>query len=641
MGASGTTLFTLGWRQMCGIAGCVLFGSASPGRERLEAMRAALSHRGPDGWGIEVLDNVGLVHTRLAIVDTSEHARQPMHHPSRPMFVTFNGEIYNHKALREELRGETFISDGDTDTLLHAFANWGPAVLDRLNGQFAFACLDLEAGKLTLARDRFGIKPLYVLEAEDGIWFASEPQALFASGVKASPRPSSWFTVVDSSCYRGELTLLQGVRRLLPGTMAEIPLRSPALRVRRWCSVAAHVTSEDQEHWRASPRAALVAELENRLRSSVHDALLADVPVGTMCSGGVDSSLITALASEFKKDLVAFAASYKGGPGPDEGPAAKRVARALGIEVDVLEVTKPSWRAGFVGATLHFGAPLHNASSVAVAQIAARARTRGIKVLLTGEGADELFAGYSNHRQAPLADFLSLPQRTVRELEWALSQPSSHLLGRVLKHARMFAGRRPRSGRSRFALAVPKGRAAGGDEPGAEDAAEAYGGHIGPRGELEGQLVWEFDRSLGHLLNRMDKNMMQASVEARVPFLDPRVVRFALNLPLEARVLPWSKGILRDVARRLLPLATAHRVKIHGMIFDAGDWVEDAADPSFLSQGMFRQVFKVSDAEFSVLLGHTNSAERLRLWSAEVWCRSVFGGQAAAAIEKELWPHGP
>jgi asparagine synthase (glutamine-hydrolysing) len=626
---------------MCGIAGCVLSPGKAPSLERLEAMRDALDHRGPDGSGIEVFENAALVHTRLAIVDLSEQARQPMAHPTRPWWLSFNGEIYNHKAVREELDGEPFTSDGDTETLLHALANWGPAALDRLNGQFAFACLDLEARRLLLARDRFGIKPLYVVEAEDGIWFASEPQALLASGTQPSPRPHSWPTLIDSSGYRGELTLLEGIRRLAPGTLAEIALDAPSLVVKRWSSVAEHVNAREQRRLQASDRTALVSELEDVLRGAVHDALLADVPVGAMCSGGVDSSLMTAFASEVKPDLVAFGAHYKGQPGPDEGPAAQKVAESLGIEIDLFEVTKSGWRSGFVPATLHFGAPLHNASSVTISQIAERARQRGIKVLLTGEGADELFGGYSNHRRAPLSDFLSLKQRLVRELQAAVSRRPSELGRDVQRRARWLAAGRPSPGWRRSTEALSYIIDTGGGQSSSDETANAYGEHSGARREVEVQLLRDMDRTLSFLLNRMDKNMMQVSVEARVPFLDPRLVAFVVNLPLEARTLPRNKGILRDVARRHLPLSIAHRRKIQGMIFAAGEWVEEAAKPSFLTDGVFRDVFQLSDKEFSVILSTANSSERMRLWSAEVWCRSVFAGELPDAIEKELWPQGP
>jgi asparagine synthase (glutamine-hydrolysing) len=169
----------------------------------------------------------------------------------------------------------------------------------------------------------------------------------------------------------------------------------------------------------------------------------------------------------------------------------------------------------------------------------------------------------------------------------------------------------------------------------------AYRYHDGPRKELESALLRYLDFTLSHLLNRMDKNMMQVSVEARVPFLDPRVVELALNLPLEARVSPWTKGILRDVARSLLPSTIAHRPKIYGMAFDSGAWIADVADPRFLSGGVFREMFGIPAREFSDILAIARGALHVRLWSAEVWCRSVFEGKSVATIEKELWPQGP
>ncbi len=608
----------------------------SPSPERLEAMREALMHRGPDGSGVEILDNVGLVHTRLAIVDVSEHAHQPMRHPSGEWWLSFNGEIFNHKAIRSELVGESFVSGGDTETLLHALAHWGPMVLPRLNGQFALAAVDLKAGRLLLARDRFGIKPLYIACSDDGIWFASEPDALLAVGVRPSPRADSWARILDWSCYPGDATLLTGIRRVSPGTYLEIALDTSLLTSHRWDSTAGHVDPERQSKLQSCPRSTLVSKLEGTLRAAVHDALLGDVAMGTLCSGGVDSSLITAFAVEVKSDLVAFGASYKGDPALDEGRAAQRVADALGVELDLLEVTKHEWRSGFVAATLHFGAPLATASSVTISQMAERARRRGIKVLLTGEGADELFAGYSDMHTVYLAAFLSRRQRAMLRLE---SVALGHPLGTLQK----VGGRVKKL----VAIRAPKGTiwpsvtSPDGDETTVAEIEAAYMHHAGPRGALETNLLRKIDFTLSHLLNRMDKNMMQVSVEARVPFLDPRVVDLALNLPLEARVSPWSKGILRDVARGLLPWTIAHRPKIYGMDFDAGAWIEDAANPRFLSRGVFREVFGIPTGEFEEVLGVARGAVRVRLWSAEVWCRSVFAGESLSTIERDLWPQGP
>jgi asparagine synthase (glutamine-hydrolysing) len=174
-----------------------------------------------------------------------------------------------------------------------------------------------------------------------------------------------------------------------------------------------------------------------------------------------------------------------------------------------------------------------------------------------------------------------------------------------------------------------------------DDARAAYQHHPGARGELEAMLLARMDYTLCHLLNRMDKNMMQHSVEARVPFLSPALVDLVLNLPLESRTGPWSKGILRDVARRVLPWEIAHRPKIYGMGFDAGTWIEAAADPEFINDGMLRDVLRLSRQALDEQLTAAGKATRIRIWSTEVWCRSVLAGQSTASIEADLWLNGP
>ena len=165
----------------------------------------------------------------------------------------------------------------------------------------------------------------------------------------------------------------------------------------------------------------------------------------------------------------------------------------------------------------------------------------------------------------------------------------------------------------------------------------AYAHHDGGRGNLEAALLSQLDYSLCWLLNRMDKNVMQASVEARVPFLEPDVVKLALNLPLEARVGPWSKGILRDVGRKVLPWSIAHRPKIYGMAFDARTWIEEAANPGFLTDGILRDTLQIPQDEFDNVIAAGNHVVRVRLWSAEVWCRSMFAGHSIQQIEQDLW----
>jgi asparagine synthase (glutamine-hydrolysing) len=355
--------------------------------------------------------------------------------------------------------------------------------------------------------------------------------------------------------------------------------------------------------------------------------------MGTLLSGGLDSSLIAALAREAQPDLIAFGARWRGDPASDEGPAARRSATALGLELDLTEVTEEGWRHGFVPASVHFGLPLANASSVPIAQMAERAHSFGIKVLLTGEGADELFCGYGSLHAEQLRGFLSPVARVVRAVEPYIGGDVLQSVGRAFGRGTKPPGTPSPDGPTWKALAGAS------DSPSRRH--DAYSHHDGPRGNCETSLLDRLDYTLSHLLNRMDTNMMQTSVEARVPFLDPRVVRLALNLPLEARVEPWSKGILRDAARKVLPWRVAHRPKIYGMDFAAGHWIERAADPDFLNNGLMRDALQIPSDELIRTLASATGALRVRLWSAEVWCRSILGGQTVGEIERALWPHGP
>jgi asparagine synthase (glutamine-hydrolysing) len=268
--------------------------------------------------------------------------------------------------------------------------------------------------------------------------------------------------------------------------------------------------------------------------------------------------------------------------------------------------------------------------------MAERARRQGIKVLLTGEGADELFGGYAKLHQRALAEFLPASQQALQHLEPFLFDPSLRTLRLAAIKVMMLR---------RTATAVkpawPHLVGPVADSGTSAELKAAYQHHAGARRSLETALLVHLDHTLPHLLNRMDKNMMQAGVEARVPYLDPRVVDFALNLPLEMRVGPWTKGILRDVARRLLPWTIAHRPKFSGMDFDAGIWIDRAANPRFLTDGLVRDALGVPAQEFADTLASARGAFRVRLWSTEIWYRSAFAGDSLADIEQELWPSGP
>jgi asparagine synthase (glutamine-hydrolysing) len=302
------------------------------------------------------------------------------------------------------------------------------------------------------------------------------------------------------------------------------------------------------------------------------------------------------------------------------------------LEIATVNVTPTSWRAGFVETVRHFEYPLANASSVGIAQLAALARSRGIKALLTGEGADELFGGYWPHHRSSLIDFVPRRTRLRHMIE------SARFLGPVgtLRAAAERAVRYERDPPPRLA------DSRNGFEAAAFEAAEAaYSDHDPSRRRLEAELLSDLSLTLPQLLNRMDKNAMQVSVEARIPYLDPGLVSLAVNLPLEARVGPRSKGVLRDVARRHLPRSIALRPKVFGMLFDAGSWIREAAAPSFLRDGHLRELLQVPLPDWTHLMGAVRASGVPRLWSAEVWCRILIEGQTVEQVERELWPSGP
>ncbi len=581
-------------------------------------MAEALAHRGPDDSGLEIRGSVGMAHTRLAIVDPTAAGHQPMEAPSGRWLVTYNGEIFNHGELRAELPAASFRGHSDTETLVHALDAWGETALPRLNGMFAFAALDVSGRRLLLARDRFGKKPLYLARAEGVVWFASEMRALFAAGVPRRARPDVLNHSLAHGWPQGSATPVEGVERLLPGRLASIDLDKLTVSRSRWYDPATQVDPELSERLARTPRAQLVELLEAALRDSVRRRLMADVPLGIMCSGGLDSSIVAALArQEASGTIAAFTGSVTGGGRLDELEWARRVAEALGIELEAVSIDAQSWRPALVPAVEHFEYPLPHESAVPIAQISAAAERHGVKVLLTGEGADELFGGY--------------PFFHEREFR------------RALGGARRIAPRRAAAElaarfRSRPQEPPPAPAVVAFEEEVDRSAAAAYAHHDGARGELEAGLLGDLSRNaLPFLLNRMDKNAMQASVETRVPFLDPHVVGLALNLPLEHRVGLERKSLLRAVAARHLPAELAARPKQVGLELDSGRWFEGAARPGFLWDGSLREALGVPAERWRTRLSGLTGNQGMAAWTGEIWCRLALEGSPASAVAAELW----
>jgi asparagine synthase (glutamine-hydrolysing) len=582
-------------------------------------MAGLLSHRGPDDHGVAVIGQVGLAHTRLSILDCSDAGHQPMVQRSGSWWVSYNGEIFNHRQVRARLVDAPYRSTGDTETLLELLHQRGIEGVRECNGLFAFAALDVHQRRLHLVRDRFGVKPLYVATVPGGFAFASELRVLFEAGVPRRTRIDVLLQAV-AGWANGPHTPVEGVRRVLPGRILTIDLTDMSCRDETWFAPTDLVDAAYARELADLTGDGAAEQLENRLRESVRLRLLSDVPVGTMCSGGVDSSVVTALATAEQPSLRAYNVSVTDDPAVDEGPFAASVARHLGIELRTYRMTAADWRAGLVRTVRHIEYPLTHESSVPMAALAQLARADGVKVLLSGEGADEILGGYEHLHARAHRDFdgrqrrlESLVRSAYRSAQWRglLRDPRPDPLPGpqvVADYERAVVTR----------------------------ALRAYRHHRGARQRLEAHLLADLSLYLPHLLNRQDKSTMLASVETRIPFLDPDVVRFAVNLPLELRIEPRRKAPLRAISDRLLPAEISTRPKL-GFGFDVGRYLAPAARPEFLRDGMLRHEMQIDRDHWAEAVAGIAGQGWLTMWTAEIWCRSVLAGQPDEQVEEALW----
>jgi asparagine synthase (glutamine-hydrolysing) len=592
-------------------------------------MAVALSHRGPDDHGLAVAGNVGLVNTRLAIVDPGPAGHQPIADSTGRWLLTYNGEIFNHAAIRADLPLERWRGGSDTETLVAALAAWDVGALERCNGFFAFAALDTERGRLLLARDRFGVKPLYLARSSDGLWFASEMRALIAAGIPAVARRDVLAHAVTQGLPPGRQTPIEAIERLAPGSLLCVDIATLDAVERRWYEPEDAVDPELATELEGLGRAALAARLEAELRRAVRRRLLGDVPLGTACSGGLDSTLVTAFARDEDPSIVAFNASLVDEGRVDEGRWGEVAAKALDVELETVRITTSDWRAALVQAVAHHEYPLSaSCGSAQISLLSQRARRRGVKVLLTGEAADELFGGYPLVHGADFHRFLPARLMLRRMIERARTPRGFSVVGRVLLDRLRGGSRKPPA---QPPVEVERWR-----ESALSSGQQAYAHHPDARGQLEATLLsglWS--GSFTYLLNRMDKDPMAHSVETRLPFLDRHVVELVVNMPLEQRVGPAVKGLLRDVAARRLPRSIARRPKQPGMVFDAGRRIEEAARPDFLEHGCLRELLQLPSSRWRRMA--EGSDGRGRLWTAEIWCRLFIAGQDVATVERDLW----
>jgi asparagine synthase (glutamine-hydrolysing) len=556
---------------MCGIAGIARRDRAGVSLDTLARMGAAIQHRGPDGYGFYTGGRVGFAHLRLSIVDLSGGA-QPLTNENGQVVVTYNGEVYNHLELRRELEayGHVFRTNCDTEVLVHGWEQWGPAMLQRLNGQFAFAIHDRTSDTVFLARDRFGVRPLFYAIRDGNLYFASEIKALLASGeVDAALDPQALDEVFTFWAVRPPRTPFRGIQTLEPGTYGQ--WRHGALWLHRYYEI-------DYPELDEEPRDA-IERLDELMRSGVGLRMRADVPVGAYLSGGLDSSITSTLAAQASPHtLRSFSIAFDD-PRFDESEFQMQVAGAVGSMHAVTKMGPGEIAGAFPAAVWHAETPLLRTAAVPMYHLARLTRERGIKVVLTGEGADELFLGYDLFKEVAVRRFcLRRPESTMRP----------RLFDRLYPYLASNGGNGGEFWRRFFLDAGPASdplfshlprflltsRIKDFYSPEFRDDLCGFRAMDELRASLPVRFfAWSPLNQAAYLdlttllspyllSSQGDRMAMAHGVEGRYPFLDHRLFEYSAALPTSTRLLGLKeKEILRRWAARLLPKRIGQRGK--------------------------------------------------------------------------------
>jgi len=515
---------------MCGIAGLSLApGAPPPSAETLAALARALAHRGPDGAGHAVMGRAALVHTRLAVIDVAG-GDQPLY--AGPAALVANGEVYNYRELRAAMPGVHFATESDCEPPLHLWLRDGAGFADSLRGMYAIALHDRAQKVLTLARDPFGIKPLYTAAIEGGLAFASEPQALLAAGlVPRGVRADKRDELLQMQFTTGAETIFPGISRVLPGEVLRLADGHITGRTR-------HMALPEGGPEPVSEADAL-ARLDRALMESVELHQRSDVPYGLFLSGGVDSAAVLAAMRRLNEQpVLAFTAGFDAPGAADERAAAAAVARAAGARHETVLVTERMVWDELPRIVAAMDDPAADYAAIPSWFLARRAR-QDVKVVLSGEGGDEIFAGYGRYRSAARP--------------WWLG-------GRVMRARGTFDG-----------LGVLRAQpAAWRDGLAAAEAEAASGG----RTRLAAAQAADCADWLPHdLLLKLDRCLMAHGVEGRTPFLDPAVAAAAMRLPDSLKVRDRrGKWLLRRWLEQNLPEARPFAPK-QGFTVPVGTWI--------------------------------------------------------------------
>jgi asparagine synthase (glutamine-hydrolysing) len=568
---------------MCGIAGIVAADRLQADeRARAQLMRDVLTHRGPDGAGLHADEYAALAHRRLSIVDLAG-GHQPLANEDGSIWVTYNGEIYNHADVRMllEAAGHRYRTRSDTETIVHAYEEWGDDCMRRFRGMFAFAIWDAPKRRLLLVRDRLGVKPLYWALVDNRLLFASEIKAILESGlVEARPNERVISEVLATRYTSSTDTMFRGIYKLLPGHRLvfedgrvtttqywDLPLDGPDPRLARL------------------PEREVVAKFGALLQESVRLRLMSDVPFGMFLSGGIDSSAVAALMTkEIQRPVETFSVAFAD-RAFSELEYSRQAARAVGANAHEIVIDDDDFFGALPRLVWHEDEPIAHPSSVPLHFVSGLARQH-VKVVLTGEGSDELLAGYGKYprsllnwkaagiyeRLVPAAVRTGVASSVVPRLPSRLARYAQRSFLAVPRDPRAmffdtFAGMPLRLQRDLLADSV----LAGADPYG--PSLQYFEASRARTGILDGLLYTDLKTYLVELLMKQDQMSMSTSVESRVPFLDHVLVEFAAKLPAHLKLNGFTtKRILRQAMKGVVPDAILSRPKM-GFPVPFAQWV--------------------------------------------------------------------
>jgi len=589
---------------MCGFSGEITFDRTQASIDAVGRMTERLASRGPDGMGIHAQGRVGLGHRRLKIIDLSERAQQPMTDPELGLTIAFNGCIYNYRDLRRDLTalGYRFFSDGDTEVVLKAYHAWGPDCPRRFHGMFAFAIYERDTGRLALGRDRLGIKPLYLTqdETQQRLRFASSLPALIAAGdVDSAIDPAGLHHyMMFHSVVPAPFTILNGVRKLMPATVSIFEPDGRRADHVYW-ALTFERDAEDlemaAEDWRDC--------VHEALRRAVDRRMVADVPVGVLLSGGVDSSLIVGLLSEAgQRDLKTFSIGFESANGEsgDEFQYSDHIASHFGTDHYKIFVKSKRLLDALPATIGAMSEPMVSYDNVGFFLLSEEV-SQHVKVVQSGQGADEIFAGY--HWYPPLMDS---------------NDPAQD-------YAEVFFDR----SHDEYARAVHADFAD-------EDFSRAFvAGHFSlPGADRAIDKALRLDTTIMLVddpVKRVDNMTMAWGLEGRVPFLDHELVELAARVPAEHKVRDGGKGILKDVARQVVPSEVIDRPKgyfpVPALKYIDGPYLDLVRDTLKSRRARERGLFQCAyvDQLLDAPMEHITPLRGSKLWQVallEMWLQT-------------------